>query len=245
MTGWMLTALGAAAARGLLGGPPGATPPAGVGGPAPTDGVIAAAQVAIGAIDLSAIALAIVVAAALIGLARGARRELATLLITLALAFVVGRLWSLLAWVATRVWNLAATLIPGGLLAPAVLPTQEANSWQVGFFLIGVVVLAYGGSRLLAAGVTSTGSGRGISSVLERIIGAGLGAMTGLTVARFVLERILPGAVVSPFNAGSRLAERVQALGPRAALGIMLLVLILGALSIGSLERGPRQKVYN
>lgn len=246
MTGWLLSALGAPMARGLLGGPVTTlTPPACPICVPPTDGIVTATQAAIGATDLSAIALAIVIAAAFIGLARGARRELATLIITLTLSFVIGRLWAALAWSMTRLWNIAAALVPGGLLSPTVLPTDNAANWQVGFFLVSVVVLAYGGSRMIAAGVTRGSGGLAISSALERAIGAGLGAMTGFVVARFVLSRVLPGAVVSPFSAGSRLAERVQSLGPRAALGIMLLVLVLGALSIGSLDRGPRQKVYN
>jgi len=245
MSAPVLTALGAALARGALsGGPlatPQAVPPLPPGAPV-GDGTVTATQVLLGAYDLSAIALAIVVAAALIGLARGARRELVTLVITLVLAFAIGRAWGLLAWALTTVWNVAASLIPGGLLSPMAIPADGAGSWQVATFLVAVVVLAYGGSRMVASGVAP---GVSVASILERVIGAGLGAMTGHTVARFVLARALPGAVVSPFSAGSQLAERVQALGPRAALGIMLLVLVLGALSIGAVDRGPRQKVYN
>lgn len=242
MSGPFLAGLGAALARGLLGGPIATTPPGGTG-VSPTGAGLPGPALP-GVLDLSAVALAIVVAAAFVGLARGARRELATLAITLVLSLVVGRLWGVLAWAATTLWNVAARLMPGGYLEPAMLPSDDAASWQIGFFLVGVVVLAYGGSRLIASGVIA-GDGRGVLALLERVIGAGLGALTGHVVARFVLSRIVPAAVVSPFSAGSRLAERLQALGPRAALAIMLLVLVLGALSIGSLDRGPRQKVYN
>lgn len=242
MSGPVLAALGAALARGLLGGPIDAAPTAGAGGAAPVAGQ--SVPPLPGVLDLSAVALAIVVAAACVGLARGARRELATLAITLLLTLLVGRLWAVLAWAATTLWNAVAAIVPGGYLPRMMLPSDDAASWQIGFFLVGVVVLAYGGSRLIASGVVS-GGGHGVLALLERLIGAGLGALTGLAVARFVLSRIVPAAVVSPFSAGSRLAERLQSLGPRAALAIMLLVIVLGALSIGSLDRGPRQKVYN
>lgn len=239
----MLAALGAALGSGLLGGPIDASPTAGAGGAVPVAGQ-SAPPVLPAVLDLSAVALAIIVAAACIGLARGARRELATLAITLLLSLAVGRLWSLLAWALTALWNGIAAIVPGGYLPRLMMPSEDASSWQIGIFLVGVVVLAYGGSRLIASGVVS-GGGHGVLAALERVIGAGLGAMTGHVVARFVLSRIVPAAVVSPFSAGSRLAERLQALGPRAALAIMLLVIVLGALSIGSLDRGPRQKVYN
>lgn len=196
--------------------------------------------------DISALVFILLIAAALIGFMRGVRREGIVLAVALLMSFVCGPLWPQASTLVNTFWNLMVSFLPGGFLPPVNIPPDEsAVYWQVAFFVLGVVIFGYGGSSLVTSGPASIRGIGQIPSILERLLGAGIGALNGFLIARFVLSRILPEAIVTPFREQSALYGRVGAYGPFLALGVVVLLIVFGVLSIVSPPRGPKQKVFD
>lgn len=234
-----------------LGGPtPVVTPiPGGIGDPTgPLPG---------GPIDLTGVALVIIAAAAAIGLARGVRREFVSAFVIAASYVVYERLWSLVASIGNKLWRLVRfAVFERGILAddPTVawqavqsghnpLPATGGGIWQLGFFVMTVVVFGYGGARFVAGGPPAVKSLTHLPNVLERIVGSVIGAVAGIMISHFALPRAVPGAVISLTGTRSLIREHVGDFGPALVFAVIVILILYGVSGIGG--SGPKRKVYN
>lgn len=187
-----------------------------------------------------------------IGLLRGLKRELPSLFATVLLYLVIGGLWDMVAkWVNHFYKLFIFAFVKRGILAddPAEgwkaladlkLPVPNDNSaqmamWQIGFFTLGVMIIAY---WLIGWWQARQGS-VAIHSWVERILGGLMGAASGYLVAHFILARIIPGAYSTLFDPGTQAHDIVFALGPYLAAAFAMLLILLGVRSLGGTFR-PR-----
>lgn len=237
--------LGVAAAHPALGGP--------------VDSATgASAVVAAGAgNDLSAYALVTMLALALIGFARGVKREARTVLVTAATYVVLNYSWAKVAAVVNKQWKMFNFgVIKRGVMAddPSVVwkslsdlkplvPASGASvsAWQIGFFALSVLLLGYGILRLPRP--AKPGGAHILPTFIDRLVGGLLGSLTGLLVAKFVLPRIVPGAQISVVDPRLTIASAAAPYAPWIFFGIVVLLIFFGVKGLGG--GGPRQKVYN
>ncbi|MEO8083620.1 MAG: hypothetical protein ABI780_07350 [Ardenticatenales bacterium] len=207
--------------------------------------------------DLSAYALVTMLALALIGFARGVKREARTLLVTGVTVLVLGYSWPKVAAVVNKQWKMFNFgVIKRGVMAddPSVVwkslsdlkPLVPAsggsvNAWQIGFFAMAVLLFGYGVLRIPRP--PKPGGTHILPTFIDRLVGALLGSLTGLLVARFVLPRIVPGARISIVDPRLSIASAAAPYAPYIFFGIVVLLLFFGVKGLGG--GGPRQKVYN
>lgn len=223
----------------------------------PLEEPAAGAPVSEGARDVSGVVLAAMIAAAIVGLARGVRREALALAVIGSGYLLLDRFWTMVAAMTNKMWRIVRfAIIERGVLADdpsaawsavasttPLLPSDgDARAWQIAFFIIGCLVLGYGGSRLLAGGPGAVRTVKDLPNLLERLMGGLLGATTGFLVSHFVLARVAPGARVSPLSADSVVYGRLAPHGPALFLVVVTVVILFGVTSIGN--RGPQPKEY-
>ncbi len=255
-----LNKLAFAVLRPVLGGPnPAITPPTGAstGAGVGIDGQVVATAIPMLGADLSAATLVLVGLAAAIGFVRGVRREAITLMVAAAASLIVGWMWPAVASLVNRLWRMFHfAVIERGILAenpmaawgeaqasaPLLPLGGDAAAWQIGFFVFGLLILGYGATRYVAAPPPKARGIRGFSVLLERVVGAMVGALTGILVSRFVLPRLVPNAQVALLGPGTSLYDRLAPYAPTTILGIVLLLILFGVTGIGGGK--PRQKMY-
>jgi hypothetical protein len=105
-----------------------------------------------------------------------------------------------------------------------------------------VLILGYGGARLLKVGRVKGGRFAVFPNMLDRLVGSMIGALTGLMISHFVLPRLVPEAQVALIGPGTPIYTRLSPFGPWIVLATVLLLILFGVTGIkGS---GPRQRMY-
>jgi hypothetical protein len=245
---------------GLGGTVPGTTP----GAPTPTPGsggtggagsggetITTAEQYATYLVLLSAAVFGV------IGFFQGVSRTFTAFVFTVGAAFVIGTRWDLVAALTNRFYKLFMFALKGGPLAedpakawaavkdlPGIVPTtgSAATFWQLVFFA-GAVLLGYGiGILLFDAPNKGPLNVRAVSVFLSRMFGAFFGALTGATIALFVLPRIVPGANIDIVGPGSVLRNLVDQYGTILFWSFVLLMIVSGFMA---LRPKPSNKVFN
>jgi uncharacterized membrane protein required for colicin V production len=167
-----------------------------------------------------------------IGFVRGARREVVSFAVTVAAYVALELFWPTVAALVNAVLGLVTAGPP--------IPPGDAAVWQIVVFV--AVVL---GGYLLSQVVGRFRLGGAAAVVrlpdwIERLIGACLGVATGYLVARFVVSRLLPSAVISITGPGSTVGALVERVGPIGLFVAIGLFILFGVLSLG----GRKKQVY-
>ena len=207
--------------------------------------------------DLSGVALVLVLAAALVGFSRGVRRELVSVIVIGICYFLFDRMWPAVTVYGNRLWQLVrfAVFEKGAVTEDTAAAWQAAraaepllpvaggsNLWQIGLFVIAILVVGYGGGKVFA-GPQAVRSFSAIPKILERIVGAVLGGAGGNMISHFVLPRIVPNAQISLTGPRSVINERIGDYGPTVFLAIIIVLILYGVSGIGG--SGPKTKVYS
>lgn len=205
-----------------------------------------------GPVGLQHLTLLGMAAFAAIGFVRGARREWLSLAAT-ALGYVaVEAFWEQIARWMNHFWRLFSfAVLRRGVLADdpsaawrdtsgtaAPIPTEStAAIWQIAVFLA-IVLAGYLGSHLV-------GRGRGMGpsaafrlpDLVERLIGALMGAGSGYIIATFLLARLYPETPITLLGPSSQMPAVLGRLGAPGLFGIVALLILFGVLSLGSRGR--------
>lgn len=208
--------------------------------------------------DLSGVALVFIIAAALIGFSRGVRRELVSVAVIAASYVIFDRLWGLVTTYGNRLWRLFRfAIVERGVLAedptvawqavsgtdPLLPLAAGAALWQLGLFVMTILVFGYGGARVITGGPHSVKTFSHLPKVLERVVGAVLGAVAGSMIGHFVLPRIVPNAYISLIGPRSAISEHIGEYGPAILFAIIVILILYGVSGIGG--SGPKQQVFN
>ncbi len=208
--------------------------------------------------DLTGVALVIILAAAVIGLSRGVRRELVSVAVIAGSYLLFDRLWSLVTTYGNRFWRLFRfAILERGVLAedptvawqsaratePLLPATTGAGLWQLGLFVMAILIFGYGGARFFSPGPQSVTSFSQLPKLLERVVGGVLGAVGGTMISHFVLPRIVPNAFISLTGPRSTISEHIGEYGPALFFTIIIVLILFGVSGIGG--SGPKQRVYS
>jgi hypothetical protein len=159
-----------------------------------------------------------------IGLFRGVRRELITLL-------VIGLTY----WLFNNRWSLL-----GPLSKPVVARGVDEITLQLALFLAVVVAAYFLGGRLTRAPKSSgLEMLRDIPSLLERLMGGATGAANGFLIARFAADRLFARAstaVIVPSPAAETFIEQQ---GTNLFWLIVAVVMLFGVMSLTPRKKSP------
>lgn len=205
-----------------------------------------------GPVGLQHLTLLGMAAFAAIGFVRGARREWLSLAAT-ALAYVaVEAFWASIARWINHFWRLFSfAVLRRGVLAEdpsaawqdtsgtaALIPAESTGVvWQIAVFLA-IVLAGYLVSHLVgrARGIGPSAPFR-LPDLVDRMIGALMGAASGYVIATFLLARLYPGTPIALFGPASQLPAVLGRLGAPGLFGIVALLILFGVLSLGSRGR--------
>ncbi len=180
--------------------------------------------------DLRVVVYAVAAGFAVLGARMGASGALVALVGTAAAAFAVPWQWPRIASLASR--------LPGPLAArigstPAMAPDAAVGSdmaWPVAVF-VGAVLLSHIAGALATEGPRAIGSRR-LQRLADRLMGAALGGLTGLLVARFVFGRLALQPALQTWPAET--AQRGSLGAALVVVAVILLIGLYGVLSMGS-----------
>ena len=211
-------------------------------------------------VDLSAYALVIMAVLAVIGAARGVKGATRAIVVTGMAVLLFGPAWAKVASVINKQWKLlyAGVQVSAGTGEPAevfasmsamkpIVPATGTNAavWQIALFALVVLLVGYrvfGSIAARPAGGGQPGAPR-MPRVIDRLVGALIGGLTGLLVAHFVLPRIVPGARISIVDPRLTIAAAAAPYAPMIFFGVVVLLIFFGVKSLGG--SAPRFKVYN
>lgn len=227
------------------------TPPGGTGGAGDGGSVTTPEQYASYLVLLSAAVFGV------IGFFQGVQRTFTAFVFTVGAAFVLGTRWGQVAALTNKFYKLFLFALKGGPLAgdpvaawsavkdtPGLIPTDGtvATFWQLVFFAA-AVLFGYGlGILLFEAPKHGPLNVRAFNVFLSRIFGAFFGALTGATIALFVLPRIVPGTEIDMVGPGSVMRHLVDQYGTLLFWSFVILMIIAGLMA---LRPKPANKVFN
>lgn len=189
---------------------------------------------------------------AAVGFSRGARREWISLGAAVASYLAIDRHWpTLAAWM-----NRALDAIPGlgragnpateALVASPPAPTCEAvvplgegaAIWQIAVFVLAVLAAYFGSQRIGSSNLAGLATLVRLPDLVDRLVGATLGAATGYVTATFLLDRLLPAVDLQLTGSQSLASDSLARLGPPGMFAIVALLILFGVVGLES--RGKR-----
>jgi hypothetical protein len=200
--------------------------------------------------QLEGLALIAIGSFAVIGFGRGARREWVSLAATAAAYVAVERHWqTMAAWAGRAIAVVAVGPLKSSAAAaeagaagthggPGAVLGYGSAVWQVAFFAAVVVTSYLVSQRMAYVRVGGMAAILRLPDLVDRVMGALLGACTGYLAATFVLDRLFPALAIDLTGAGSLVAGRLDRLGPPAVFAVAALIILFGVLALES--RGKR-----
>jgi len=186
---------------------------------------------------------------AVVGFTRGARREWLPLLVALCAFVGINNHWSAVVRALHTVQRLfllvlkergapaqdqAAAWSTASASAGMVPVDQGAAVWQIGLFaasvLAGYLVSQRIGRSQLAGMVTLAR----LPDLVDRLVGAVLGAATGYVAGTFTLARLFPAAGIDLTGAQSFAHGYIDRLGAPGFFALVALFILFGVLGLGS-----------
>jgi uncharacterized membrane protein required for colicin V production len=189
---------------------------------------------------------------AVIGFVRGARREWLSLAATLCGYVAVERYWPEVAALVNRLYSLGLDravekVVPvggpggssgAGLLVPVESGNADIGVWQVAVFAVVVLVGYLLSGRLGSSTIGGVAALVRLPDLVDRLVGAVLGAASGYVAATVVLGRLFPDLRLELAGDRSLASGTLARLGPPGVFALVGLVILFGVIGLES--RGKR-----
>lgn len=195
--------------------------------------------------DLEGLAVTAMAAFAVIGFGRGARREWVSLAGAVGAYYLVEQHWPAVARLLVRGLGPLGVGSPDPELQPAAVGVTGAQAghatsalgagaeiWQIAVF-VAIVLAAYLLSQRI--GRSTIGGFAALvrlPDLVDRLVGAALGAGTGYVAATFLLDRLMPSLHPSLTGADSLVSGAWGRVGPAGLFGLVALFILFGVLGL-------------